>query len=98
VHVQSPSPGKICLTSCDGCCSSSNRSKDRPNCNCGKGGVYVAPRIEFYDPARVARGYGYHLVRGTLEEVRRLNLKLVPQCWFVREVIERRPEFQDLLR
>jgi predicted GNAT family acetyltransferase len=44
-----------------------------------------------------ARGYGYHLVRGTLEEVRRLNHKLVPQCWFVRQVIERRPEFQDLL-
>jgi predicted GNAT family acetyltransferase len=42
------------------------------------------------------RGYGYHLVRGALEEVRRLNLKVVPQCWFVREVIDRRPEFQDL--
>lgn len=39
------------------------------------------------------RGYGYHLVRGTLDEVRRLNLK----CWFVREVIERQPAFQDLL-
>jgi len=43
------------------------------------------------------RGYGYHLVRGTLDEVRRLNLKVVPQCWFVRDVIKRRPEFQDLL-
>ena len=30
-----------------------------------------------------SRGYGYHLVRGTLEEVRRLNLKVVPHCWFV---------------
>jgi hypothetical protein len=27
----------------------------------------------------------YHLVLGTLEEVRRLNLKVFPQCWFVRE-------------
>jgi uncharacterized protein len=43
------------------------------------------------------RGHGYHLVRGALEEVRRLNLKVVPQCWFVREVIDRRPEFRDLL-
>jgi predicted GNAT family acetyltransferase len=42
------------------------------------------------------RGYGYHLVRGALEEVRRLNLKVVPQCWFVRQVIDRSPEFQDL--
>ena len=28
----------------------------------------------------------------------RLNLKVVPQCWFVRDVIDRRPEFQNLLR
>ena len=44
------------------------------------------------------RGHGYHLGRGALEEIRRLNLKVVPQCWFVRDVIDRRPEFQDLLR
>jgi len=43
------------------------------------------------------QGYGFHLVRGVLNEVRRLNLKVVPQCWFVREVIERHPTFQDLL-
>jgi len=36
-------------------------------------------------------------VRGTLEQLRRLNMKVVPRCWFVRQVIERRPEFQDLL-
>ena len=43
------------------------------------------------------RGYGYQLVRGALEEVRRLNLKVKPTCWFVRDVIDRRPEYQDLL-
>jgi predicted GNAT family acetyltransferase len=42
------------------------------------------------------RGLGYRLVRGALDEVRRLNLKVVPECWFVREVIERNAEFQDL--
>jgi predicted GNAT family acetyltransferase len=36
-------------------------------------------------------------VRGTLDEVRRLNLKVVPRCWFVRDVIAGQPEFQDLL-
>jgi GCN5-related N-acetyl-transferase len=41
-------------------------------------------------------GLGYRLVRDALNEVRRLNLKVVPECWFVREVIERNPEFQDL--
>ena len=40
---------------------------------------------------------GYRLVRGALDEVRRLNLKVVLECWFVREVIERNAEFQDLL-
>jgi predicted GNAT family acetyltransferase len=43
------------------------------------------------------RTFGYRLVSGALEEVRRLKLKVVPECWFVREVVERRPEFQDLL-
>lgn len=43
------------------------------------------------------RGYGYHLVCGALEEVRRLKLRVVPSCWFVREVIDRRPEYMDLL-
>jgi predicted GNAT family acetyltransferase len=43
------------------------------------------------------RTYGYRLVCGALEEARWLNLKVVPECWFVREVIDRRPEFRDLL-
>jgi hypothetical protein len=42
-------------------------------------------------------GIGYRLVCGALKEVRQLNLKVVPSCWFVREVIARTPEFQDLL-
>jgi uncharacterized protein len=61
------------------------------------GNVMTIYHSEVPVPLR-GRGYGYHLVRGTLEEVRRLNLKVVPQCWFVRQVMERRPEFQDLLR
>jgi uncharacterized protein len=43
------------------------------------------------------RHFGYRLVRGALDEVRRLNLKVVPECWFVREIIDRNTEFQDLL-
>ena len=43
------------------------------------------------------RGYGYRLVCGALQEARRLNLKVVPECGFVREVISNRPEFKDLL-
>ena len=62
-----------------------------------EGEVMTIYHSEVPAPLR-GRGYGYHLVRGTLDELRRLNLKVVPQCWFVRQVIERRPEFQDLLR
>src|SRR5262245_2255836 len=43
------------------------------------------------------RGHGYHLVCGALQEVRHLNLKVEPECAFVREVINNRPEFKDLL-
>ena len=44
------------------------------------------------------RGIGFRLVKGALEEVRRLGLKVVPQCWFVREYIDRNREFTDLVR
>jgi predicted GNAT family acetyltransferase len=60
------------------------------------GNVMTMFHTEVPVPLR-GRGYGYHLVCGALEEVRRLNLKVEPQCWFVREVIDRKPEFQDLL-
>lgn len=60
------------------------------------GDVITIYHTEVPVPLR-GHGYGYHLVRGTLDEVRRLKLKVVPQCWFVREVIERQPAFQDLL-
>ena len=44
------------------------------------------------------RGIGVRLVRGALEEARGLGVKVVPQCWFVREFIDSNPDFADLLR
>jgi len=43
------------------------------------------------------RGFGYQLVCGALQEARRLNLKVEPECGFVREVISKTPKFKDLL-
>ena len=44
------------------------------------------------------RGYGARLVLGALVEARRLGIKVVPQCWFVREFVDRHPAFADVLR
>jgi predicted GNAT family acetyltransferase len=44
------------------------------------------------------RGIGGRLVEGALSEIRRLNCKVVPSCWFVREFIDRNPRFSDLLK
>jgi predicted GNAT family acetyltransferase len=60
------------------------------------GDVMTIYHTEVPLPVR-GRLYGYRLVRGALNEVRRLDLRVVPECWFVREVIDRSPEFQDLL-
>jgi predicted GNAT family acetyltransferase len=43
-------------------------------------------------------GVGSRLVRGALEEVRKLGLKVVPKCPFVAAYIGKHPAFSDLLR
>jgi predicted GNAT family acetyltransferase len=43
------------------------------------------------------KGIGEKLVRGVLDEVRRRNLKVVPLCWFVREFVQRNPEYSDVV-
>ncbi len=41
------------------------------------------------------RGIGSRLVKGALEQVRALGLKVVPQCPFVKAYIGKHPEFAD---
>ena len=43
------------------------------------------------------RGVGTALARGALEDVRRLGLKVVVRCDFVRAFMAKHPEFDDLL-
>lgn len=43
------------------------------------------------------RGIGERLVLGALDNVRAQGLKVRPLCSFVRHVISKHPEFQDLI-
>ena len=49
-------------------------------------------------PELGGRGVGSTLVRGVLEAVRALGLKVVPRCPFVSAFMGKHPEFNDLLR
>ena len=60
-------------------------------------GVMTIYHTEVPVPLR-GRGIGGRLVEGALNEARKLNLKVVPSCWFVREFIERNPQFRDILQ
>jgi len=60
-----------------------------------EGDVMTIYHTEVPPPLR-GQGYGVQLVRGTLDLIRQLNLKVVPQCWFAREVLTRHPEYHDL--
>jgi len=59
-------------------------------------GVMTIFHTEVPVPMR-GRGIGCRLVKGALKEVRKLGLKVVPQCWFVREFIDRNPDFAELV-
>lgn len=48
--------------------------------------------------ALAGRGVGSKLVKGALDQVRAAELKVVPQCPFVRAYIEKHPDYADLLK
>ncbi|WP_290539582.1 GNAT family N-acetyltransferase [Alistipes sp.] len=59
-------------------------------------GHIVLTHIEV--PAKYeGRGIGKELVQGVLEEIRRKELKVVPQCPFAAAYIRRHPEWMDLV-
>jgi predicted GNAT family acetyltransferase len=60
------------------------------------GDVVVFPHTEITPHLR-GRGLGEVLVRAALDDVRRLDAKIRPGCWFVREFIDDNPEYADLL-
>lgn len=48
-------------------------------------------------PSLRERGIGERLVLGSLKQVRAQGLKVRPLCSFVRFVLSKHPEFQDLI-
>lgn len=59
-------------------------------------GTTVMPHT-VVDPARRGRGLGEVLVRAALDDLRRLERRVVPSCWFVADVIQRDPSYGDLV-
>ena len=43
------------------------------------------------------RGVGSLLVKETLEEIERMNLRVIPACKFVKRYIQKQPEYRRLL-
>jgi predicted GNAT family acetyltransferase len=44
------------------------------------------------------KGIGSKLIKGALDQVRAAQLKVVPQCPFVKAYIEKHAEYRDLLK
>lgn len=50
----------------------------------------------FVPPELRGRGVGARLVLHALDYAREHDQKVIPTCWFVGQVLDERPEYQDL--
>lgn len=56
----------------------------------------VFPHTEIERPLR-GQGLGNELIKGALDDVRRLGRTIVPSCWAVADFISENPEYADLV-
>jgi predicted GNAT family acetyltransferase len=56
----------------------------------------VFPHTEIERPLR-GQGFGDQLIKGALDDVRRMGRTLVPSCWAVADYIAEHPEYADLV-
>lgn len=49
------------------------------------------------NPAFEGKGVGHQLVDAAVRYAREQHLKILPLCWFVRLILNRKPEFRDVL-
>jgi predicted GNAT family acetyltransferase len=59
------------------------------------GSIMTIYHTEVPVPLR-GQGHGARLVIGALRQARQKGYKVVPSCWFVRDVMQAFPEFADL--
>jgi uncharacterized protein len=60
------------------------------------GNVITLTHTEVPPQARHS-GVASHLIEGALQAVRARGLKVIPRCSFVRDYLDKHPEFHDLL-
>ena len=60
-----------------------------------EGDTAVFPHTEIAADRR-GNGLGEVLVRGALDDARERGLRVVGQCWFVRDFLRDHPEYRDL--
>ncbi len=48
------------------------------------------------NPAHGGKGYGSHLVQGTLDDIREQGLTVKASCPFVSDYLDKHPEYADL--
>ncbi len=53
-------------------------------------------RSTFVPRARRRQGMGHRLVRHALDYAREAGYRVIPTCWFVREIMEETPEYGQL--
>jgi predicted GNAT family acetyltransferase len=49
-------------------------------------------------PELGGKGVGSALIKGALDQVRAEGLKVIPECPFVKDYIDKHPEYADLLK
>jgi predicted GNAT family acetyltransferase len=58
--------------------------------------LVVLPHTEV-DPARQGAGLGAELIQNALDAIRQSGKRVVPQCWYVAQFIDKHPDYQDLV-
>jgi predicted GNAT family acetyltransferase len=61
------------------------------------GDVAIMPHTKI-DPAFAGQGLATTLIAAALDDLRERGVTVVPRCPFVREFVEKHPEYQDIIK